>query len=273
MNTLHVAVVPLDITWADVDENLYATERILRTLDKKIDLVVLPELFTTGFISSVDLLGKYAQKSENSHALNRIREWSSRFNFAIAGTMLMEENGSFYNRCFFVEPSGETTFYDKKHLFNLSSEARDFTPGEAQIPVVRYRGWNIAMAVCYEVRFPAWLRNNDEKYDLLVVPANWPVKRGYAWQHLLIARAIENQTYVVGANRSGTDDGGEYNGLSYIFNYIGKPIHQLANDGAGVLTAEFNREKLLNYRQNFPVSKDADKFRFITSDEQDNKPR
>lgn len=264
MNSLKVSVVPLDITWADSDENLYAAESILRRLDKDTDVVVLPELFNTGFVDAVDILHKYAAEGSDSIALQRVKEWSARFNFAIAGTLTVCKDGTFYNRAFFIEPSGESTFYDKSHLFSLSTEPKVYEAGSEGIPVVRFRGWNIALAVCYEVRFPAWLRNNDSKYDVLIIPANWPARRAYAWQHLLIARAIENQSFVVGANRTGSDDSGHYEaGQSYILNYIGKPIHAEVEKLPGVITATMDRDKLHTYRSNFPFLGDADKFRFV----------
>lgn len=260
MNNLKISIVPLDITWTDVDENLFVTENILRKIDKDTDIVVLPELFSTGFIGSRELLYKFAEDYRSSQTLDRIRSWAKNYNFAIAGSLLINEKGNFYNRAFFVEPSGESAFYDKKHLFSLSSEARDFTPGSKQIPVIRFRGWNIALAVCYELRFPAWLRNTNNKYDVLLMPANWPAKRSYAWEHLLIARAIENQAYVIGANRSGKDDSGEYDDLSFIFNYLGKPIHISSNKLKGVIYADLDLERMRAYRTSFPVEKDADNF-------------
>ena len=208
MNNLKIAVISLDIAWNDSEENLFAAEKALSQLDKNTDIAVLPELFTTGFIDNLAALSNSAEEFSESRTLARLKDWAKNLNFAIAGTYLVKENNKIYNRAFFVEPSGEATFYDKAHLFCQSSESTNFEEGDKTIPVVRYRGWNIALAVCYEVRFPAWLRNNDNKYDVLIIPANWPTKRGYAWQHLLIARAIENQAYIVGANRSGTDDDG-----------------------------------------------------------------
>ena len=159
MNDLKVAVLPLNITWADIDENLYATSKLLSKVDKDTDIVVLPELFTTGFINTETLLEKYSEPADKSMSIKQLSLWAEKYNFAIAGTFLVKEEGKFYNRAFFVEPSGECTFYDKKHLFGLSTEATQFTSGIKPIPVIRYRGWNIAMAICYELRFPAWLRN------------------------------------------------------------------------------------------------------------------
>lgn len=259
MNNLKISVVPLDITWTDIEENLFVTERYLEKVERNTDIVVLPELFSTGFISSPELLYKFAEEADNSATLQQIKKWAADFNFAIAGSLLLRKDEQFFNRGFFIEPSGEATFYDKVHLFSQSSEKRDFTAGESPIPIVRFRGWNVALAICYELRFPVWLRNAGNKYDLLIIPANWPAKRAYAWEHLLIARAIENQSYVVGANRSGKDDGGEYDDLSFVFNYLGKPISQKKSNG--LVNAEINRDKLNDFRNSFPVICDADKFK------------
>lgn len=264
MNSFKTAIISHDIVWGDVSENLYTIEKALSRIEKDTDLVVLPELFSTGFMTSPELLIRYAEDAAHSHTLEQVRNWARRYNMAFTATLLIFQDGSIFNRAFFVEPSGETTFYDKKHLFSLGSESRDFTSGTTPIPVIRYRGWNIALAICYEVRFPAWLRNQGNKYDILVLPANWPTNRAYAWRHLLIARAIENQAYVVGANRSGSDDSGQYgNGdQSFIFNYLGKPIHT-PTPATNIITATFDHDKLTEYRHHFPVVDDADPFKFL----------
>ena len=263
MNTLKITVAPLDIVWTDVDENLYSTGRILSKIGKDSDIVVLPELFSTGFISTTDLLYKFAEDSSNPRVISQLKEWARQYNFAIAGSMLVREEEKIFNRGFFVEPSGDVSFYDKKHLFGLSSEYKDFSAGKNKIAIVRFRGWNIALAICYDLRFPVWLRNQDNLYDVLIMPANWPAKRGYAWKHLLIARAIENQAFVIGANRSGKDDSGEYDNMSYIFNYLGKSICEPHPTAENCITASLDREKLNSYRTKFPVSDDADKFQII----------
>lgn len=262
MKNLKINAVSLDIAWADIDENLYAAEKILSRLDKDTDVAVLPELFSTGYIASTDLLHNLAEDEANSRTLARIREWARRFNFAVAGSLLIKKDNNIFNRGFFVEPSGESTFYDKKHLFGLSEEARILTAGTRSVPVVRFRGWNIALAVCYDLRFPAWLRNTRYKYDLLILPANWPSKRKYAWEHLLIARAIENQAYIAGVNRSGKDDCGDYDNPSLILDYLGKPIATSATDTPRVMTAVLDLENLINFRNKFPVDNDADLFCF-----------
>ena len=191
MKTLKIAVLSSDIVWADREENLFITEKTLSRLEKGIDIAVLPELFNIGFVDTPELIERLSEDSSDSSTILKLKEWSHKYNCAIAGSLLIKEGEKYFNRAFFVEPSGETTFYDKKHLFRIGNESRYYNAGSKTIPIIRFRGWNIALAVCYDLRFPAWLRNQrSHSYDLLIIPANWPQKREYAWRHLLIARAI-----------------------------------------------------------------------------------
>ncbi len=262
MTELKIALLPIDTTWADVEENLYVTEQVLKTLPADTDVVVLPELFTTGFIADAAGVSRFAESDERSDVMNRIKKMSAHFNVAIAGTLLARDSEKNpVNRAFFVEPSGETTAYDKKHLFSLSPEASTVTAGKQEIPVVRFRGWNIALAVCYDLRFPAWLRNMDTKYDLLLLPANWPVKRRLAWDSLLQARAIENIAYVAGVNRSGSDDYGVYDEkMSKVIDYAGNDVSSSREDG--IILARLDKSRLNSFRDKFPFLNDADKFSF-----------
>lgn len=265
MNILKIATLSLDITWADREENIYALTRAMKNIPTDTDIVVLPETFDTGAIVDTDVFNTSALSPSANETLETVRQLAHKFNMAIAGSVVTFENDKFYNRGFFIEPSGEETYYDKHHLFGLSTESRNFAAGTDPIPVVRYRGWNIALAVCYDLRFPAWLRNNDNKYDVLLVPANWPEKRAYAWEHLLIGRAIENQSYVVGVNRSGSDDYGMYDNLTFAFDYVGLPILKPLEINGGKVAAGIavcDKSQLNRFRQSFPVSNDADPFIF-----------
>lgn len=211
--------------------------------------------------------------------LAAVKLWSSRFNMAIAGSFLASIGSKIVNRGFFVEPSGETTFYDKHHLFCLSAESRLFTQGVENPPVIRFRGWNISMIVCYDLRFPVWCRNSGQRYDILLVPANWASARSYAWRHLLIARAIENQAVVVGANRSGHDDYGDYDHQSFIFDPMGKELAPSATkhtgDASGLETAiapdgfiyaGYDMTQMSKIRSYLPVGNDADRFSILNDD-------
>lgn len=251
---LKVAALPLDIAWSDRDENLFVAANMARRLTRDVDVIVLPELFSTGFISDMAMLTRLSDNASSHPTLDAVCAIAVDANAAVCASWVWcDDNGAFTNRCFFVEPSGETTYYDKQHLFALSPEARIFTAGKQEIPVVRFRGWNIAMAVCYDIRFPETMRNFQAKYDLLIVPANWPDARRYAWEHLLIARAIENQAYVVGANRSGKDDFGVYSDTTHILDYLGMNVGECATDGTGAVVALLSHSNLADARRGFPV--------------------
>ncbi len=258
-DSLTVAAIPLNIAWGDVDENIFATAAAIEALPDIPDVIVLPETFSTGYISDSEQIARVAQDWHNSSAIGAMTEWAGKYNAAICGTLLIKDGDRIFNRAVFVEPSGEITYYDKRHLFTLSKEAKYITAGHRITPVVRYRGWNIALAVCYDIRFPVWCRNQGMRYDILLVPANWPQAREYAWQNLLKARAIENQSYVVGANRSGSDDFGIYNNQTFVFDPMGKPIGN-ENENTAIVYATFSRDTLRHLRHSFPVSLDADRF-------------
>lgn len=257
--TLNVALLPLAIRLTDRCANLDAVEESLRSLPAGTDVLVLPELFSTGYIEDPQLMRDMAETSDGP-AMKRVRQWASAYNMAVAGSFLALDGGALYNRGFFVEPSGDTTFYDKKHLFSLSAEGSIMSPGTEAIPVIRFRGWNISMIICYDLRFPVWCRSRDYSYDLLLVPANWPQSRGYAFEHLLIARAIENQCAVAGCDRGGSDQYGDYDGLSQIFDSRGMPAGTMSGP---FVFAQLRRDKLESYRRHFPVSRDADDFEIM----------
>ena len=274
-STIKIAHLPVDIAWADVERNLLNVAEKLSAIRRDVDILVLPELFSTGFIQDEQMLRQLARMSADM-TLAAVKLWSSRSNMAIAGSYLDSIGNGYVNRGFFVEPSGETTFYDKSHLFCLSAESKVFTRGKELPPVIRFRGWNISLIVCYDLRFPVWCRNAGHRYDILLVPANWASARGYAWQHLLIARAIENQAVVVGANRSGIDDYGDYNGQSFIFDPYGKvlaPADSGTNDTStdapadGFIYADYMKSQLEKVRSYLPVGRDADRFDIITGDD------
>ncbi len=258
-NMLRVAALPLEIKWADKDANFAGVSHAMANLPHGTDVVVLPELFSTGYADDAELMRDLAEKN-TGQTIDFVKALASRYGVAIAGSFLASTHPHLYNRGFFIEPSGEETYYDKRHLFSLSSEAAVFSAGSTHLPVIRFRGWNIAMIVCYDLRFPVWCRCRDNSYDLLLVVANWPQARGYAFEHLLIARAIENQCCVVGANRGGSDIYGLYDGLTQIYDGRGMPVGEIKGD---FVVADLSREKQDSYRRNFPVSNDADDFTIL----------
>ncbi len=259
-NRIKIAILSLDIAWCDIEKNLERVETSLIDIEPDTDILVLPELFSTGFIHDDIILKEVAEK--NRCALEHVKYLSSKYHIAIAGSLLAKENENIFNRGFFVEPSGEVACYDKRHLFCLSPEAVMFSQGNTPPPIIRYRGWNISMVICYDLRFPVWCRNKESKTDIMIVPANWPMSRSFAWKHLLIARAIENQCVVIGANRSGEDEYGKYDSLSFVYDATGHIIVSSAmnNSNNKIIYATYTKEELHRIRTKLPFGKDADDF-------------
>lgn len=257
---LNIAIISHDIAWGDKDENLLIIEDKLRSLKGDIDIVILPEMFSTGFIQDENMVASLAEPISGK-TLEFIRRQANKYRYAICGSYIASVAGKYYNRAFFIEPSGDESFYDKHHLFSMGNEANVFNAGTSKYPIIRYRGWNIALSICYDVRFPVWCRNTNNAYDLMILPANWPDARAYAWKQLLIARAIENQAYYIGANRSGSDDNGVYSSQTFAFDFYGKDCRTDINQN--ITYAQLSMTSLENARRKFPVWKDADKFTVI----------
>lgn len=262
---MRTAIISLDIAWADVDENLNALDAAMQSLHGDVDLVVLPELFSTGYVADSEIISRIAETS-NGRTIDHIKNLSNKYGCAIAGSFLASGNNQFFNRAFFIEPSGEETFYDKAHLFSLSQESKIYTSGNSSYPVVRYRGWNIAMIVCYDLRFPVWCRSVAQSYDMMLVPANWPQSRAYAWKHLIIARAIENQAAYIGADRSGCDDFGCYDSMIVAVDAMGKeltPEYVIRPNEATrseIVVIDYNLDHLKQCRTKLPFQLDGDDF-------------
>lgn len=256
---LNTALISLDIVNCDKDANIKRLTAAFERLTSETDVVVLPELFSTGFTSSRERLAQLAETNggETVALLHRLAE---KHNTAIAGSFLAKTGSHISNRAFFIEPSGDEAFYDKRHLFSMSSESNVLTPGDAPALNVRFRGWNISVIVCYDLRFPVWCRNVNNCYDLLIVPANWPNSREYAWTHLLQARAIENQSYVIGLNRSGCDKFGDYSGMTSVFDFTGHSVQTSVDKDSDIQFVTLDRDTLMRWREDFPVWKDSDAF-------------
>lgn len=263
-NKLKVCLMPLEIIWGDKTANLNLLKENFSKVLPETDIVVLPETFSTGFPSSEMQKEIEALAEDNSgQTLTLLRELASQHNVAIAGSFIAKDKDGLYNRSFFIQPSGKETFAAKKHLFSPGGENKIFKAGTHRL-AVEYKGWNISMIVCYDLRFPVWCRNKKNEYDLLIAMANWPVSRIDTWDTLLKARAIENSAYVCGVNCRGMDDlGGDYNGSSHVFNYKGKDLAvDIADDG--LLYAGLSLQRLQNYRDKFPAWKDADSFQMLS---------
>lgn len=259
---LKVALFPMQISWGDKEANMERLREAMETLHPETDLLILPETFSTGFPSGKDKETVRELAERNTGAtIEALKELASRHKVAIAGSYIADSGGSLYNRAFFIEPSGDETFADKKHLFTMAGEDKVFSRGYDRLKI-RYRGWNLAMVVCYDIRFPVWCRNVNNEYDALMVVANWPVVRVGAWNVLLPARAIENEAYVCAVDCQGTDDAGfVYDGSSAVFDFKGKDIS--VRTDSGLIYATLSRERLDAFRAKFPAWNDADPFKLI----------
>ena len=257
---MKICAIPYDIIYADVENNLISVAHQLNQVEPDTDIVVLPELFTTSFIPESALIAEKAELT-TGHTVETLKRWAQYFGFAIAGSFLATDGkGHFYNKAFFVEPMGDVTFTDKRHLFPISSESKTYTPGSTFPPTIRFRGWNIRLIVCYDLRFPVWTRNQpDNLYDLLLVPSNWPVSRVKQFKLLLSARAVENQIYTVGCNRTGSDKFGDYTtGMSVIFDNLGDDIKETRRNGHIYVLLDLRNLK--EGRERFPAYRSTDNF-------------
>ncbi len=253
---MKVSLLQRDILWEDKAGNLRRLLPELEKLSGRTDLVVLPEMFSTGFSMESEKLAEPADGT----TMVTLGEWSRNFGFAIAGSYIAVEGDCHYNRGFFITPQGVHHYYDKRHLFRMGNEREHFCAGREK-KIVRYLDWNICLMVCYDLRFPVWCRNVDNGYDLLLFVANWPTPRIAAWDTLLRARALENSCFVAGVNRIGTDGYGlNYPGQSALYNARGENLLATGESTEQVFTAELSLEELTTFRKKFPVWKDADRF-------------
>lgn len=260
---LNVALLPFEISWGDKDTNIKKLEDTLSFLHPQTDLLILPETFSTGFPTTTDKETVRETAEKNSgETIQRLKSLAYKYKIAIAGSFIANTGGLLFNRLFFIEPSGEETFAEKRHLFTMAGEDKIFSRGDKRM-IIRYRGWNISMIACYDIRFPVWCRNRKNEYDLLIAVANWPVTRVRAWEALLIARAIENEAYVCGVNCSGEDPNKNvYNGSSAAIDFKGKDIG-VKLPSSPFIYATLSRERLDRFREKFPAWNDADEFSLI----------
>ena len=253
---MRITLIQDFIFWADKAANLRKMGEQVASLAGQTDLVVLPEMFTTGFCT--DQL--HLAETMNGETVQTLRAWAVKYKLAITGSFIATENNKIYNRAFFVFPDGEIQTADKRHLFSMGGEHNHFSAGDKRL-IVNYGGFNICVLVCYDVRFPVWARNVNNEYDLLIYVANFPEKRINDWDILLKARAVENQAYVCGLNRVGVDGLGiSYNGHSTLLDFNATPLLSFPENDTSIQTFELQSEPLHNYRQKFAVWKDADEF-------------
>lgn len=266
MNDLHITLYQQDIVWADPEANRRRIEEALPKTPSLSDIFIVPETFTTGFGDHMAALAE----NPLGPTLRWAQQLAAKHNFLFVGTWIVREGDRCYNRLHWVYPNGNFGYYDKAHTFRVSGEADQIARGIERV-VFEYKGWRIKPAVCYDLRFPKWLRNAPSaspssamQYDLLLVCANWPASRREAWMTLLKARAIENLCYVLGCNRTGIDgNGGEYSGDSLVVNYKGQVIadgirESEEEDAEMTLGIALNKERLDTFRQKWPLYLDFD---------------
>jgi len=252
---LRVAVFQFDLAWENPQANRTKIDEWLQKANRKMDVVFLPEMFTTGFSMNVAELAE----PMDGETIIWMKALCAKHQLALCGSLIIKENDQFFNRLVFVKPSGEIEYYNKRHLFTMTNEESHFQPGMERL-IVTYNGWRICPLICYDIRFPVWARNRND-YDILVYSANWPESRTEVWNTLLKARAIENQSYVVGANRVGVDGSNIlYSGNSQLIDPKGSVLSAIADHHKGIVYAGFSYSELTEFRKKFPVLDDADEF-------------
>ena len=253
---MRITLIQDIIHWAAKAENLQKAENQIASLSGKTDLVVLPEMFSTGFcIDKLDLAEEMSQET-----VTKLIYWAQKFNLAITGSFIAKEESKIYNRGFFVFPNGEIKIADKRHLFSMGGEDNYFSAGNKKL-IVNYCGFNICLLICYDLRFPVWARNIQNEYDLLIYVANFPEKRISNWDILLRARAVENQAYVCGLNRIGIDGLGiNYNGHSTLLDYNAVQLLNFPENEFSIQTYDLQLDNLNKFRKKFAFWRDADIF-------------
>jgi predicted amidohydrolase len=252
---MKISLVQSDLVWENKSANFRKFEDLIAPVLKETDIIILPEMFNTGFTMNV------ARMSEPMYAetFQWMKEVAEKGDLGICGSYIVKEGGKYFNRFVFVSPGNDFFCYDKRHLFSMGGEDNFFSAGES-VTVFDFRGARISPYICYDLRFPVWSRNQN-KYDIALYVAAWPEERINVWNTLLNARAIENQCYVAGCNRTGTDGNEiEYNGLSQIIDPKGEVIESAGTVKECTVTAEISVPNLLDFRKKFNVLKDADEF-------------
>jgi omega-amidase len=253
---LRVTLVQQPLAWHDAVANREQFTRLLAPLAGTTDLIVLPETFTSGFSMEAEKLAE----SADGPTLDWLKRQAAQLDAVVTGSVITLSSGRYYNRLLWVQPDGTVRHYDKRHLFRMASEHKHFTSGRAALTLA-WRGLRICPLVCYDLRFPVFSRRRAQlDYDLLLYVANWPAARSDAWQALLRARAIENQAYVIGVNRTGIDGlNVSYSGGSVLLDFLGRVLVQLG-DAPLIATATCPWEPLAAFRERFPAHLDADRF-------------
>lgn len=251
---MKVCLIQMDVVWHAPEENRLRAAELMEQ-QPGADLYVLPEMFSTGFVMNPEVM---AEPAVGGETLAWMKCMADKLNAVVAGSVSVEEDGKYYNRFYFVKPGGEVTFADKRHLFAYGGEDHCYTAGTSRV-VVEWCNVRILLLVCYDLRFPVWSRSRDD-FDMMIYVANWPAAREGAWDTLLRARSIENQCYVVGVNRVGTDPVCEYTGGSVLVDAYGRTVAGCDKGKEQAVCAIPDMIRLHTFRRKFPVLKDADDF-------------
>jgi omega-amidase len=252
---LNITLIQPDIVWEDKQANFAQYEKYIEQISTKKEIVVLPEMFSTGFSMAPELLAE----PMNGSSVQWMKDIAAKHRCMLTGSLIIEDSGKYFNRMLWVQPDGNVGIYDKRHRFGYAGEDEHYSQGDKRL-IAQVKGWRICLLICYDLRFPVWARNLNEEYDVLIYVANWPERRSLAWKTLLQARAIENMSYVVGCNRVGKDGKDIiYNGESSVFGPLGESLLKQETQAA-VQTITLDKDYLVNTREHFPFLKDADKF-------------
>ena len=259
MSTLTITTIQSNLIWEEKSANLRLLEQKIIGIEEKTEIVVLPEMFSTGFSMKPEMLAE-TMDGETVEWMKRVSRENS---IVLTGSIMIKEDGNYFNRLIWMLPNGQYGHYDKRHLFAFGEEDKHYSPGSKRL-IASVKGWKINLLVCYDLRFPVWARQKKSEagaeYDVLIYVANWPERRSHAWKTLLCARAIENQCYVVGVNRVGTDAKNIlYSGNSLVIDPLGQVLYHMA-DEEDVKTITLQKEMLEDVRSKFPFWKDADSF-------------
>lgn len=254
---MKIALIQAPLVWENPEENRKYFKDKINSIQEEIDLVVLPEMFSTGFT----MHSENVAETMEGETISLLKSLAKAKNTAITGSLIIRENGKFYNRLVFVFPSGEIRNYDKRHLFSLAGEEKVYASGTEKL-IVEYKGWKICPLVCYDLRFPVFSRNVEE-YDLLIYVANWPTQRIQAWNILLKARAVENICYTIGVNRIGEDGNDHpYSGNSQVVDFLGNYLlePQISEE---IFIVDLDKNKMLKTRQKLGFLNDKDSFSLL----------
>ncbi len=274
---MNVTIIQTHLFWENREKNLQHFDTLINAINQSTDLIVLPEMFTTGFTMNPKILAE-----SDTITLTWLKQKAKQKNAVITGSIAINEEGNYFNRLFWVEPNQKVSTYDKRHLFRMGNEDKNYTAGTKKI-ITTLKNWNICPLICYDLRFPVWSRNRvisqksvtlsrvegqsliaNYEYDVLIYVANWPEVRNYPWKQLLIARAIENQCYVIGVNRIGLDGNNiNHSGDSLVINPCGEIISQTKANEESIETISLDKSYLDEFRTIFPAGLDADNFKII----------